>query len=295
MDLKNVLVEEFDLPPYGIAIQDKRLDRDFRMNYHLHSVYEISYVFEGMGTLTIDGETFDLKKGDLFISNDRCIHRVEVNPKNPCGFYVTIFDPEILRGRYPDWAKKLFVPGTPEKLIYPQLEPYTSDILLAIRRILHEQRNRKPGYEMKINSCLFSMIVSLIRMQEHIQSTDQQRSPEEMRKHSALAYIRHNYFKQLSVHDLASLIHVSPRQCSNLFNKWFQCTFVDLLTDVRMEEAKRLLVESEKSVTFIAHEVGYEDISHFIRTFKKRTSYTPAEFRKQYGSIHPNHSQKSNP
>lgn len=61
-------------------------------------------------------------------------------------------------------------------------------------------------------------------------------------------------------------------------------TFIDSLTEIRLGHASRLLIATTKSVSEIAYETGFNNISNFNRIFKKKKGCTPKEFKKSYSS-----------
>jgi len=96
----------------------------------------------------------------------------------------------------------------------------------------------------------------------------------------ALKYIRENYQSDLTLEDVAQKICMSPYYLSHLFREELNITFVEYLTMVRMEEAKRLLKDTSQSIVAIAFQVGYEDASYFSKVFKKYVGISPAQYRK---------------
>ncbi|MDY8138597.1 AraC family transcriptional regulator [Aquimarina sp. 2201CG5-10] len=83
-----------------------------------------------------------------------------------------------------------------------------------------------------------------------------------------------------SVGFYAEKLFKSPKTLSNNFAK-FEKSPLQIIHDRIVLEAKRLLIYTEKSAKEIAYEVGFEDASHLSRMFKKHTSFSPSEFRKQ--------------
>lgn len=96
----------------------------------------------------------------------------------------------------------------------------------------------------------------------------------------AMNYIRANYRENLSLENVAQQVFISPFYLSHLFKEELGITFVEYLTRIRMEEAKRLLKEPRLSIVAIASEVGYEDASYFSKVFKKNLSISPNQYRK---------------
>ncbi|MCM8901449.1 PocR ligand-binding domain-containing protein [Caldicoprobacter algeriensis] len=98
----------------------------------------------------------------------------------------------------------------------------------------------------------------------------------------ALKYIRENYNKDITLEDVARNVYISPYYLSHLFKEELNITFLEYLTMVRMEEAKKLLKDTSLSIVAIASQVGYEDASYFSKVFKKYVGISPGQYRKNF-------------
>lgn len=96
----------------------------------------------------------------------------------------------------------------------------------------------------------------------------------------ALDYIEENYTQDtLSLNTVASEVNVSSNYFSAIFSQAMQVTFIEYVTQKRMEKAKKLLRQTEKHSGDIAQEVGYKDPHYFSFVFKKTQGCTPREYR----------------
>jgi AraC-like DNA-binding protein len=86
---------------------------------------------------------------------------------------------------------------------------------------------------------------------------------------------------ELTVEKLGREVGIHPAKVPGLLKKRFQLNFKQYLNIIRIEEAKRLLRESDKQIVDIAYTVGYNNIPHFNRTFKQATENSPNQYRKQ--------------
>ena len=75
------------------------------------------------------------------------------------------------------------------------------------------------------------------------------------------------------------MVDISPYYFSKLFKEDTGVNFIEYLTSVRIQEAKRLLLDGERSIKDICIEIGYQDPNYFSRIFKKHTGVTPTEFK----------------
>ena len=96
---------------------------------------------------------------------------------------------------------------------------------------------------------------------------------------TARAYIEQNYAKDLILDDVSKELMISPYYFSKLFKKRTGSTFIEYLTNVRIDKAKELLRNTNKSIKEICLDVGYADANYFSRAFKKNVGVTPSEYK----------------
>ena len=94
-------------------------------------------------------------------------------------------------------------------------------------------------------------------------------------------YIKENYMDyDLSVEKMCSNLHVSQTYFSTIFKKETNTSFVNFLTEVRLEEAVRLLNTTDYKTYMIAEKVGYPEANYFSYVFKKKFGISPSKYRK---------------
>lgn len=92
--------------------------------------------------------------------------------------------------------------------------------------------------------------------------------------------IRKTYMSdEISLNTIAAEVGMSPSYFSSIFSKEMGKTFVEYLTEIRMDRAKELLMCSSMKISEIGYEVGYKDPHYFSYIFKKTQNCTPKEFR----------------
>ncbi|MEK3721554.1 response regulator transcription factor [Paenibacillus sp. FSL H8-0034] len=95
-----------------------------------------------------------------------------------------------------------------------------------------------------------------------------------------LSFIQKSYrSKELNLHEIARVVHLSPNYMSYLFKKSMNINVWDYVIKLRMEEAHRLLLSTDKKRYEIADEIGYESPEHFGRIFRKYFDMSPNELR----------------
>lgn len=100
---------------------------------------------------------------------------------------------------------------------------------------------------------------------------------------AALDYMRQHCTERISLADVADNVYVSQWHLSKLINRHTGQSFFDLIGGMRIEKAKALLADPSMRVHAIAEQVGYNDVAHFSKSFKKIVGKTPGEFRDSLG------------
>ncbi len=124
-----------------------------------------------------------------------------------------------------------------------------------------------------------------IYMEEMLSNAISLRDRKAGRKYSdilqkATIYIGEHYMdEEISLNNVAWHVNISPSYFSTLFSKESGKTFVEYLTEIRMEKAKELLMCSSMKTTEIAYQVGYKDGHYFSYIFKKTQQCSPKEYR----------------
>lgn len=96
---------------------------------------------------------------------------------------------------------------------------------------------------------------------------------------NALAYIEQNYREKLKLADVADNVYVSQWHLSKLLNKFTGQNFSEILNTVRMDEAKKLLKIPSLRISDIAEAVGFIDMAHFSRVFKRQAGVSANAYR----------------
>lgn len=96
-------------------------------------------------------------------------------------------------------------------------------------------------------------------------------------------YIREHYMEDIDLGSLAGELGFSAAYLSKIFKRYAGMTPVKMLTDVRIHQAKRLLLETGMSIQEVGAQVGYPDQFHFSKTFRKVVGINPSRYRAEGG------------
>lgn len=181
--------------------------------------------------------------------------RIREKDKECCIIFLTAFD-EF------SYAKKAITVRAMDYLLKPYDE---TELLLVVeeamrlaeKHVVHETPEPEDGAAMKNpGNARQSMVFEMI---EH--------------------YIQENYQHDISMQDAARSMNYSDAYFCKLFKQCFGKNFTSYLTEYRMEEAKKLLIQPMVNVREVGKAVGYSDSNYFAKVFKRITGQSPTEYR----------------
>ena len=91
----------------------------------------------------------------------------------------------------------------------------------------------------------------------------------------AIQYIEHNFYRSISLEEVSQAVHMNTAYFSTLFKKQTGKKYIDYVTDLRMEKARKLILNTDLKIGAIAEMVGYGSTKHFTRIYKEKFGTTP--------------------
>jgi YesN/AraC family two-component response regulator len=125
----------------------------------------------------------------------------------------------------------------------------------------------------QISSYLYTMITDILTGRK-TEGIDCKAIVEEVR-----SYIHSNYTNDITVGELARNYAINPDYLSSVFKQETGTNIIRYLTEIRIEKACQLLIETQSKVSDISHSLGYDDRQYFNRVFKKITGMSPTDYR----------------
>lgn len=154
--------------------------------------------------------------------------------------------------------------------------------LQVLKGIFREYQQQREQYREVIRSCLHVFLITLFRLQQ-APSRDNSNSYTQERLEALLDMLEAHIHTHKKASQYAAMLHLSLYQLNAVSRSALGKTVSELINEQIVLEAKRQLLATTAQIGQIAERLGYEDVSYFIRFFKKQTGLTPEVFRSNAG------------
>ena len=254
---------------------EKELRTVLKRNYlkwspHFHSTIEIIYMHSGTSMATINGIEYPLKKDDLLVVFPNQIHGYQNDCDIQCIFMAVPTE-------YTTTYHNLFNNMLPECPIIHHASRFPRIIELFYH--VHDVFTAKDKHKEEILHGYLTAFFGLLFNQMSLLPASQQSGST---VHNILHYCMLHYHEPLTLSFLANEMHTNRNAVSAIFSQQLHIRFTDYINSLRIEEARRLLKNTEESITAISAAVGFETIRTFNRAFQRASGMSPTEYRKAF-------------
>ncbi|MDD3925494.1 MAG: AraC family transcriptional regulator [bacterium] len=239
--------------------------------------HDLHLAYRGRGALVIDGCRYSMGAGDVVTVFPGESFHVEVEGDKPFSRYYVHFD--FFRGE----AERLLAPVVNNGDTWPRHARLMYDtrarVLCADIVLRAISRNNEEA------SCVITegnmrSLLGIISEQYKVRQAEEDTAYSKCRKNILRAekFIRENYRRNITLSEIAEVGGFCPDYFRRAFKTLTGSTPLDYLINYRLTEAKRLMVETDQSISEIARQVGYDDIHYFSYLFRHREGISPSEF-----------------
>ncbi|RQP19046.1 MAG: helix-turn-helix domain-containing protein [Parapedobacter sp.] len=267
-------------------------------SFHAHPEMELVFVEEGFGKRIIGNQVEPFEAGDMVFIGSNVPHIWLSDP----AFYeegstlkskviITYFNPTIfnqllgslkefdqIRRMVQQAAKGIRIYGRTRNIIAEQLRSLSAT----------------SGFE-KVNGMLQIMhLISTSHDKGYILPHAQARTNADNADKlvTAINFIKNNLDKPIYLQQAAALACMTESSFSRYFKQRMKKNFSTFLTELRIEKAKELFLQSDLSVKEVAYRCGYDSLAHFHKLFKDFTGLSPAKYKSDYHLFNPLHRAK---
>ncbi|MDN5210869.1 AraC family transcriptional regulator [Fulvivirgaceae bacterium BMA12] len=283
--MKPILIQVPTYGDYSFRISNETVPH-FYNPFHFHQELEITYVLKSHGTRFIGDsiERFDID--DLVLVGSNLPHCW----KNEAEYFEPGTDLEaqaIVIQFKADFAGQLF------QLIELQ---HIDQLIKSATQGIKFLDKIKPVIKQKLFDLIESKgarrVTQLIDLLEVMANTKEKRtlckayaitnitSENLGRLNKILEYTLQNYKEHITLEEISDLVHLTPNAFCRYFKLHTRKTYREFVNELRIANVCRLIQETSMSMTEIAFVSGFNNISHFIKTFKKLKKVKPTEYRK---------------
>lgn len=250
---------------------------------HWHEEFEITLVQKGTCIYQINLHPYKISQGDILILPPGMLHGTGEQPETEFITDSFVFCLDMLESQRTDsCTTEFFAPLTSGMLRFPVYLPAEDSMARLLGESFEKIRKtflQKPlGYELEIKSELLHLFFLLYSQVPYQRSSQEYGDITEKLK-LVLQFIQEHYQQGITVKELAELCHFSEYHFMRFFKRHMNMTSIEYLNQYRLEMASRQLAETNLSVTSIALESGFNNISYFNRVFKRKFGVTPMEYR----------------
>lgn len=270
----------FDFP-----IEFHHVDRHhprFYMPYHWHMEYEIDLVVRGSLTLTLNESQVHAKAGDIIFIRDGVVHGG--HPETTDTIYdCIVFDmKKMLAGShtFQDRIEDVLKHVT---LINKYLPASTPDIPQLMQHLFRSMKEEHTGYELVVTGLLYTFLGFIFQQGLYHEAASltlrEHRRKRITQLKQTFQLIDSQYQQPLTLTDLAQAANLSPNYFCRFFQKITHHSPIDYLNRYRIEMACLKLTHTNDSITEIAFSCGFNDVSYFIRLFRRYKETSPRKYK----------------
>ena len=259
----------------------KNEGRSLQIPVHWHDELEIIYVKSGFLTVNISGENYIGKPGDAFVVSPGNLHFMG-SQTGTVDYFTFLFPLKYIAFRTDDMLDdKLIEPlNSGHLMISPEVKDTVKEQCEQLAGVyaaeIDESESKITG-QIKKKIILLQFIHELWKKGFIVENDTTGRNTVEK---EMVSYIQQNYTGKILLREFGEQFHLSEKYISRYFKDHFHITLSQYVTYLRLEHAKQMLQETDISVTEVAMQSGYQNISYFIRSFKKTYGVSPLKYRK---------------
>lgn len=249
------------------------------MSLHWHVEFELIRILKGTLQLTIDEEEFLVSSGMFIFIPAGVLH---AGMPDHCEYDCLVFDMNILMNKNDSCCRLIRMITEHEvepQYIYPESD---QDFHRIIWDMFDAVASRKKGYQMIALGSLYQMIGTIFSESRYHHTSDlySRHHRRILQLKQALEFIEASYNMPLTLDEIAHSVNMSPKYFCKFFQEMTHRTPIDYLNYYRIERACYQLLTTEQSITDVAYSSGFNDLSYFIKTFKRYKGTTPRRYLK---------------
>lgn len=249
-----------------------RYKKGFMGTEHMHPYAEIFFVTEGEGYFYLRNKKVPICRGTIVVINGNVQHAEAAHPKSEMEYVVLCVD---------NLSFSLSQDQAEEQSLFFDVSDKYEQFMDMIRSMECEWTDKPPFWQSAMQTKANSFILSLLRY-ENVQALQ----IDAVRKPNVLAevhsYLTRNYDEVINLDLLADVFCMNKYYLVHAYKEKYGKSIIQMLNQIRCQNAREILKESNFSIGAIAKNVGYESGSYFTKVYRKIYHETPTETRRKF-------------
>jgi len=275
---------------YGDPLEPMHVEYDRRKGHfsmsssHMHSHYELYYLFAGQRVYFIKDRSYTIQAGDFVIIPSDIVHRTLDSGVPDHERIVFYFNDSYFQNFTFEEAELLLSPFRSSRHLLKVAPNERMHVEQRLYSMLNEIQEQPPGFKLTVQNTAVDILLFIARhMQDQVLvPAEEALSPTEEKMMEIAQYINAHFRDDLTLERLSSKFYLSESYLSRTFKKLTGFAFTEYVGMTRVKEAQRLLRETNKRITDISEEVGFGSFAHFQKVFKELTTLSPRDYRSQF-------------
>lgn len=261
-------------------IEHRYTASNYKLPHHYENTYQIVFLLAGKILYQVGEKEYQVSKGGMIVLNTLEEHTLKVL-EYPYERYVIQIRPDFFQHevKYPEVIAVFIKRPADFSHLLTVTEPVWNYLHDVIREMEKEYLNRKKYWEMYVGADLRRMFITIFRECADVLSMMKIGNGVTV-AYNVMNYLNHHFAEDISVNSIAAALFLNRDYISHVFKDETGYSVMAYVISLRINRAKLLLAETDRSITDIATECGYTDFTYFSKQFKKHTNMSPSKFRK---------------
>lgn len=261
-------------------IEHRYTASNYKLPHHYENTYQIVFLLAGKILYQVGEKEYQVSKGGMIVLNTLEEHTLKVL-EYPYERYVIQIRPDFFQHevKYPEVIAVFIKRPADFSHLLTVTEPVWNYLHDVIREMEKEYLNRKKYWEMYVGADLQRMFITIFRECADVLSMMKIGNGVTV-AYNVMNYLNHHFAEDISVNSIAAALFLNRDYISHVFKDETGYSVMAYVISLRINRAKLLLAETDRSITDIAMECGYTDFTYFSKQFKKHTNMSPSKFRK---------------
>lgn len=270
--------------PVEVFVQNN-LKSPVNVHEHFHDCFELLFFLNGEAIQYLNNKKFKAKKEDLVLIKSGDVHSTICKKNEDCRILVLKFMPSILDEGYiriegsKYLAAFLNYSGTSDIQNLPSKE--INELKSLLLNILSEYSKKDKAYEIRIKGYILQFVSLLVRYNLIKTPVENISAKESIRISQIVKTIEDNYYRQITLKDIAKELNMNYSYTSRYFKKLTGKNFKEYLDYIRVCEAERQILEGKYFIYEIADKCGFSSVQAFNRVYLRIRGCTPTKMLKK--------------